>query len=194
VKTTWIALGVFCVLAVSTLAQTNHVTITHTNLIQAAPNLGETSCKMLDKIWELFFTMLGAALATFGGIWAAHFLRRRDAKLDFKIIISIKKGEIPHASYEKTWDSLEFYKRTKPEIRDAISRIEPFLKKNQVVALEKLWREYTTLRQEREMDGGSDGLAAKVEKGPEYPLHNEEILANFLDKFSNAVDEGKNDL
>ena len=141
---------------------------------------------MKEIYLQIFGSMLGAALAIGGGIWIAGFLRRREAIVNFRIILYVKLGEIPKKDALKNWNALEFYNRTKPEIRDAISRVEPFLTEGQITALEDLWIAYTKTQTAEDVTGGSDSLATKIER-PWVSLHHEEILGKHIKKFLKVV-------
>lgn len=56
-KTIWLILGVFCVLAISSPAQTNFTIFTSTNIVHAAPNFREVNGQLYNtsfsKLWKI---------------------------------------------------------------------------------------------------------------------------------------------
>jgi hypothetical protein len=128
-------------------------------------------------------TILGGFIAGIVGVVLSGWQRKRSAKDEFLIFISVKKGAIPQK------DIFEFYTTTRPEIREAVSRVIPFLRYAIVQELEIAWTAYDNIDEYDLLDENENELmrlAAAVDKLiiPEKPS---EIMKSRLDSMSEIV-------
>ena len=89
---------------------------------------------------------------------------------------------------------MKFYKETKTELRTAIFTALPFLEKEKMLRLEKLWKEYdgtdTQVAFEMGYEGGTGGMTAEIKplEGKPMGWNRLDKLNEFFDRFSKAVD------
>jgi hypothetical protein len=133
---------------------------------------------------QIGFTVLGGFVACGAGFWLSAHKRCRDAKDAFLVYISVMKGRI------ETQDVAAYYRRTKSEIRDSVSKVQPFLAKENTLALEILWREYDEIVPEQKLLQKNEGnqwerqALNELEPKNSPPPKPSSILKSYLDKFS----------
>jgi len=88
---------------------------------------------LLDRILA---PALGALIAGLIGFGYSNYWRLRAIKDAFLILISQKRGAT------ERWSVSAFYEKSKTEIREAVFRLRPFLRKSKAKKLEKLWFKY----------------------------------------------------
>ena len=108
---------------------------------------------------------------------------RRDAKNDFRMVVSVRKGRIPQKGF------VEFHETTKTEIRDAVSRLMPFLRCYEIKPVEMACAAYGdiedgSLDDEHECDLRREALAKDKLPVPDKPS---DILRTRLDKLYDSV-------
>lgn len=143
---------------------------------------------MPEPFWSLFCTILGGAISAATGFWAFHYERKAKAKMRFKIFMRIKLSKIPPVNHPIAWLSDVFYTSTRDDIRDEISKVEPFIKTHQIEALERLWSDYADPNAEQALKGGMAGFAAEFEMKKMLSVHKEENFRKFFNGLIEAVD------
>ena len=96
-------------------------------------SIKDLGMNFLDKILAL---TLGALIAGLIGLGYSNYWRLRGVKDAFLLLISQKRGTTGK------WSVSAFYEKSKSEIRDAVFRLRPFLKRSKAKELDKLWFQY----------------------------------------------------
>ncbi len=109
--------------------------------------------------------------------------RRRDAKNDFRMFVSVRKGRIPQKGF------IEFHETTKAEIRDAVSRLTPFLRCYEFKPVEMACAAYGDIEHGNLDDQYESDLrrkALEIDKLP-VPEKPSDILKTHLDRLYDSV-------
>ena len=88
---------------------------------------------MSDRLWEIFFTILGGAVSAGFGIWVFNRQKKDGAKENFIIFIETKKAEIPTNWF---WD---FKMEVQKQMRGEFAKVIPCLNNRQRTSFEKEW-------------------------------------------------------
>ena len=144
-----------------------------------------------DVFERMFFTLLGSVIGacfSFGaGYWLITHKRQRDAKDAFLVFISHKRMNIDKGQVA------EYHRKTKSEVRDAVSRLMPFLKQNKAARLEDVWIRYDGLQGHSDLNQHNENewvqslyeyIPDAMEKPPRKPS---DILKSFFGEFSNMA-------
>lgn len=137
-------------------------------------------CPILNTVLP---TLLGGFIAGIVGVVLSQWQRKRDARNEFLIFISVKKGAIPKEGIYK------FHETTRPEIRDAISRVIPFLSLEKSRKLETTWSNYSEIEEYDLDDKNEDDLmrAALALDGETVPEKPSDILKSRLNEMCKIV-------
>jgi hypothetical protein len=133
---------------------------------------------------QVLFTMLGGCIACAAGFLLYSHKRTRDAKDSFTVFVSVLRGRI------ETQNVAEFYRRTKAEIRDAVSKVKPFITNRKALEMEDLWRDYEAIVPEEKLnqtneDSWKNDLRLAVGDKASPPIQMpSDVLKDYYDKFS----------
>ena len=138
---------------------------------------------MTHIIKDVVLTILGGLIAGAVGIWTALWQRRFDAKNEFHIFVSVIKGRMPKEGFAK------FHASTRIEVRDAVSRLLPFLKHTEVEPVETACGAYTAIDEDilDDKKEDDDGAAWLVYFGRSIPPKPSNILKLHLDKLYESI-------
>jgi hypothetical protein len=121
-------------------------------------------------------------------------LRKEEAKFQFRIFISLKKGGVRRRKLDKEPDNREggtdsdfaqsdvyngFYLPTMNAMRDEVHRIFPFVDRDKITAMQELWDKCSTITHDK--FAVPDAAKNLPPKGTDKPP--DEMLMDFLNEF-----------
>jgi len=132
---------------------------------------------------EAALILFGAVIGFFVSRFQSALDKRRDAKNEFRVFVSLTKGRIPKEGF------VTFHAATKKEIRDATSRLIPSLRACAVQTVESACAAYVdideqTLDDEHEEDLRREALASDKLPVPPKPS---DILKTRLDRLYESI-------
>lgn len=111
---------------------------------------------MCQVIKEAFFTILGGSITAGFGFWLFLYQRARNAKDEFSVFILDKRDSIPQSHF------LDFYRKTKPEVRSAVFKLHPRLSRKNRSRLSNVWNEYNKIEQKDLADALEVGFISEA--------------------------------
>lgn len=138
---------------------------------------------MNDSLQKALLAIVGAAISVAIGILLFFIKRKRDAKDSFLVFISTLRRSVDTSHVQ------EWYDKTKPAFRDAISSVYPFLRHKKKSSIDDTWSKYDSipldqLAQQNERDWVSEIDELDRVAPTQKPTR---ILADFFDRFEKAV-------
>jgi hypothetical protein len=137
---------------------------------------------MLDTILP---ALLGGFIAGLVGVWLANWQRKRDARNQFLVTMSLVKATMSKDMF------VDFYRRSLPEIKEAVYRVLPFLRKSRADRLLSVWRSYAAIDDEEELPDRNEAdpyrMALEIEKKP-VPEKPSVLLTTYFDKLYKIVE------
>ena len=127
----------------------------------------------------------GSVVSGLVGLILFFYKRKRDPKDSFLVFIAMQRRSIDKHNFA-IW-----HERSRPEFRDSVSRVYPFLCLPQRASIDDTWREYDTIPDDHLEQDNESGTVQEIEalddsKLPRTPKPSE-ILNGFLDRFEKAA-------